>query len=220
MLSGSLKQALKSRLETLSSHGKKPILVVPTPYMARALAGQLGSGYLVQDLFTWAGKSSPDRREPNPLELFQIFREAVATSSEDSQNKKDKGAAPAEDPRDEKDVALAKDALPYQWQLAQVWAKDWEEVLLGTSSLKEALQYWSDLSEHQQIKEAFLSSPTSPPSLSAGWSSSPSRPSLQKIFRNFGQTSKIFWILTLVFSQRSGYASMRKLCKSSWPSVS
>jgi len=155
VLSGSLKQALKSRLETLSSHGKKPILVVPTPYMARALAGQLGSGYLVQDLFTWAGKSSPDRREPNPLELFQIFREALAKSRKASRDEKEKGAAPAEDPRDEKDVALAKDALPYQWQLAQIWAKDWEEVLLGTSSLEEALQYWNNLSEHQQIEKLF-----------------------------------------------------------------
>lgn len=113
--------------------------MVPDPYMARALASQLGPEYPVRDLFAWASETLPGQK-PNPLELFQVFDEVLAAQK----------------------IELSQESIPFRWQLAQLFARDWEEVLLGTLSLQEAFRYWDDLSRHQQIARLF-SLPSDPP---------------------------------------------------------
>jgi len=140
MLPITVRESLQKQLDSIASSSAKPTLVVLDPYMAQALAGQLGPHYKVQDLFTWASETLAARK-PNPIDLLEVFDESL------KENK----------------IKLLEESLPFRWRLAQLFAQDWQEVLLSTSSLEEALKRWEELAEHQHIQSLFPLQSDPPP---------------------------------------------------------
>jgi len=108
--------------------------------MAQALAARLSPDYKVQDLFTWASEALAVRK-PNPIDLLEAFDKALIARK----------------------IKTLKESLPLRWRLAQLFAQDWQEVLLSTSSLEEALRYWNLLAEHEDIVNLFSLQSDPPP---------------------------------------------------------
>ncbi len=140
MLPLTVKESLQERLTSMSSPSSKPTLVVLDPYMAQALAGLLGSDYKVQDLFSWASETLK-LEKPNPINLLDFFDEALRAAK----------------------IKLLEESLPFRWRLAQLFAQDWQEILLSTSSLEEARRYWEQLPEHKHISSLFSLQSAPPP---------------------------------------------------------
>ncbi|MCS7188308.1 MAG: PD-(D/E)XK nuclease family protein [Bacteroidia bacterium] len=105
-------------------------IVTADPYFAAALSAELPGSTCI-DIFTWAGqKANIDK--PNPIDLYKAFEAAL--------RKIDNFQTPS---------------LLNYWELAQLFARDWQEVLLGTSQLSEVERYWNDLAAHKHIQSLF-----------------------------------------------------------------
>ncbi|MCS6789519.1 MAG: PD-(D/E)XK nuclease family protein [Bacteroidia bacterium] len=110
---------------------KGQVLIVPDPYLAQMLSVRSGGQVEIQDVYTWASQRTGKQR-PNPLDLFEVYQFAWGEAK-----------LPAEP------------LSPEVWEMARQLGKDWEELLSGTLSLKEAWIYWENLRDHRVVVNAF-----------------------------------------------------------------
>lgn len=123
-----LSPSLRSYLSEAESESLT--FIVPDPYWVRVLRGQFPEKRF-QDIFTWAAEKTKSFK-PDPLELLdavEYVQQHMGFHFEGS--------------------------LAERWSFAHRFARDWEEVLLGTLSVEEALRYWDNLSQHRAIQRLF-----------------------------------------------------------------
>ncbi|MCX7653002.1 MAG: PD-(D/E)XK nuclease family protein [Bacteroidia bacterium] len=125
-----LSKAQREALAQCASRGN--IIVVADPFFAEALKADTGYARIT-DIYTWAvEKLNSHFRKPDPLDLFEAYTTALK----------------AVDALPEMNIAEA-------WETAQRLGRDWEEVLRGTLSSKEADIYWQNLKDHRNVQESF-----------------------------------------------------------------
>ncbi|MCS7296641.1 MAG: PD-(D/E)XK nuclease family protein [Bacteroidia bacterium] len=127
-MKGILPTEARERIEPLLSQGY--VFVTADPFLARAFGAETGSSAFM-DIYTWALQRC-SLRQPNPIDLLEGYEAGLRAIG-----------------------ITVEGSFSEEWEAAQRFGRDWEEVLQGSLSIQEAYRYWSLLSEHRLIQAAF-----------------------------------------------------------------